>query len=621
MRPHQLRLTAFGPFGGEVDVDFDAMAAGGLFLLQGDTGAGKTSILDGLAFALYGQVPGQRSGARRLRSDHADPGVRTSVELEVTIGRRRLRVSRSPEQERPKQRGAGTTRDPAKVLLQEAVDGGWRTVSTRVGEVDAELLGLLGMSADQFHQVVLLPQGEFARFLRSDAAERAHLLQRLFSTDRFRRVEEWLADRRRACTAELEAAVAGVQRLAARVAQAAGVDEPPVAHDELPAASWAGELAVAAVGAAEAQQAEAEAAGSCAAEAERRLRETQDLQRRQRRRAELLERQAGVERGRPLVTALLSGLDAARRALAVQSDLEQVARRRVTAERLRTELRQAYAGVAALVPSAAGPDELRRDGERRRRLLGQLDAAQRLEDDLVAERERSAVAHRAAAAAGSRAERHRRELADVPARIEHLRAAVDDAVEAQLRVPEVESERQRLLRAARAASALTVARQRRSQAAETLLTARETSALRREEAARLRVERYDFMIAELAAGLVDGDPCAVCGATEHPDPSDVRGSRVTKEQEDAARAAADEAQHVVADLSAAVAGLDAEIAGLQQSLVDADASDQSAETLQRLVAEAGTTVAALRCRSEAADALRRQLDEAQQAERNLSQTL
>src|ERR1700712_4572422 len=99
MRPHRLRLTAFGPFAGEVEVDFDSMAAGGLFLLQGDTGAGKTSILDGLAFALYGPVPGQPSSARRLRSDHAESGVRTSVELEVTIGRRRLKISRSPEQE------------------------------------------------------------------------------------------------------------------------------------------------------------------------------------------------------------------------------------------------------------------------------------------------------------------------------------------------------------------------------------------------------------------------------------------------------------------------------------------------------------------------------------------
>ena len=91
MRPHRLTLTAFGPFADQVTVDFDRMTAGGLFLLQGDTGSGKTSILDGLAFALYGRVPGQRAGVNRLRSDHADPAVRTFVELEVTIGGRRLR--------------------------------------------------------------------------------------------------------------------------------------------------------------------------------------------------------------------------------------------------------------------------------------------------------------------------------------------------------------------------------------------------------------------------------------------------------------------------------------------------------------------------------------------------
>src|SRR3954452_11652241 len=106
MRPHRLTLTAFGPFANQVTVDFDRMTAGGLFLMQGDTGAGKTSILDGLAFALYGKVPGQRSGVGRLRSDHADPTLRTRVELEATIAGRRLRIQRWPEQERRKQRGS-----------------------------------------------------------------------------------------------------------------------------------------------------------------------------------------------------------------------------------------------------------------------------------------------------------------------------------------------------------------------------------------------------------------------------------------------------------------------------------------------------------------------------------
>ena len=98
MRPHRLRVTAFGAFAGTEQVTFDDLE--GLFLLHGETGAGKTTLLDAIAFALYGRVPGMRGTAKRLRSDHAAPDVRTEVELEVTVGGRRLRIIRRPEQER-----------------------------------------------------------------------------------------------------------------------------------------------------------------------------------------------------------------------------------------------------------------------------------------------------------------------------------------------------------------------------------------------------------------------------------------------------------------------------------------------------------------------------------------
>ena len=179
MRPHWLRVTAFGAFGGTVEVSFDDLASSGLFLLHGETGAGKTTLLDAIGFALYGRVPGERGKARRLRSDHAAPGTSTEVQLEATIGGRRMRITRKPEQERPKLRGTGTTTEQAKVLLEEFAGASWRAVSTRAGEADTEIADLMGMSADQFFQVVLLPQGEFAKFLHADAGDRAKLLQRL----------------------------------------------------------------------------------------------------------------------------------------------------------------------------------------------------------------------------------------------------------------------------------------------------------------------------------------------------------------------------------------------------------------------------------------------------------
>ena len=125
MRLHSLEITAFGPFADTVTVDFDELSAGGLFLLTGATGAGKTSVLDAVCFALYGQVPGDRSGARHLRSDHARPEVPPSVVLAASIGDRTFRFTRSPAWSRPKRRGTGETRVQAHVLVEERQGDTW----------------------------------------------------------------------------------------------------------------------------------------------------------------------------------------------------------------------------------------------------------------------------------------------------------------------------------------------------------------------------------------------------------------------------------------------------------------------------------------------------------------
>ena len=152
--------------------------------------------------------------------------TRTQVRLEVTIGGRLLRVTRSPEQARRKRRGSGTTTEPVKVLLEEHTGGTWRVLSSRAGEADTEIADLMGMSADQFFQVALLPQSEFARFLHAGAQERGKLLERLFRTDRFRAVEEWLAEQRRRTARQVDEARGEVATLAARIAQVAAVAEP-----------------------------------------------------------------------------------------------------------------------------------------------------------------------------------------------------------------------------------------------------------------------------------------------------------------------------------------------------------------------------------------------------------
>ncbi|WNO62323.1 SMC family ATPase [Streptomyces sp. AM2-3-1] len=230
MRLHTLHLQAFGPFAATHTVDFDTLSSDGLFLLHGDTGAGKSTLFAAICVALYGEPPVDRN--LQLRSDHAAPGLLTEVTLEVTLAGKRLRIRRIPAQMKPKVRGEGETLQKAETYLSEwALDsfgqGRWDALSKSHREAADEIKELLGMSRQQFCQVVLLPQNEFTKFLRAGASDRKDLLGKLFHTHRFGSVEDWLAGRKSALAKQRDEARADVLRLAERTHQEAGPDLQP----------------------------------------------------------------------------------------------------------------------------------------------------------------------------------------------------------------------------------------------------------------------------------------------------------------------------------------------------------------------------------------------------------
>ena len=238
MKLHRLELTGFGPFRQTQVVDFDAFDDDGLFLISGRTGAGKSSILDGVSFALYGTVPRYEGGEKRLRSDHSFLTDPTEVRLEFTVGQTRWRVTRAPEYDRPAKRGGGMTTETARAELEELVDGSWVGRAAKPRTVGEVLGDVLGVNAQQFQQVILLAQNKFSRFLLAPGEERQTLLRTLFGTKRFEQYRDDLEQRRRDAQRELSAVDARARTLlgeAERLIDEGGLADGRADGEERPA--------------------------------------------------------------------------------------------------------------------------------------------------------------------------------------------------------------------------------------------------------------------------------------------------------------------------------------------------------------------------------------------------
>ena len=584
MRPHHLRCTAFGPFAGTVDVDLDLLGASGLFLLHGETGAGKTTLLDALGFALYGTVPGERAKSDRLRSDHASAQLRTEVRLEVTLSGRRIRLTRSPQQERAKLRGTGTTTEPAKVLLEERVGSQWKAISTRVGEADAEVRDLIGMSAEQFFQVVLLPQGEFARFLRAGSKERGELLEKLFGTARFRAVEDWLVGRRSATSREVEVGRAQVALAAARVAQAAGVAEP----DDVDVA-WADRLLSQAclhrtqTRSTVVQRVRARDAARSLAD------EAAALASAQTRRAALLTAAQELAAQAPAMSAMRAELASAARAAQVAAVHDQIAGRGRKVELAAGKRDTARARLPAVgLDRSLAVAELRATAEQSRIRTGRLEALRGLAVGLAEDERAEAVARADHVREVGHAVAVTALLGALPDRCRLLADRVRTARAAAVRLPAAQAERAGLRDAVAADRARGLLVTTTGQLREELLLARESAVALRDKAADVREARLDDVRFELASMLVEGDPCAVCGSTFHPEPSEVRGQRVTRDDEDAARLEHETAQRQVEDLAGRLTAAEVEREGL-----DARLAGRSGDQLQRDLDAVSTEVGVL----------------------------
>lgn len=192
MKPLRLKISAFGPYADEVVLDFSALEGRTFFLIHGPTGSGKTTILDAMCFALYGDTSGNVRDSKSVRSDHAEIAIATEVEFTFAIGETNYRVKRSPEQVRPKKRGDGTTIQSAEAELWKLTETEETLITTGYSDVIKQVEALLGFKSSQFRQVVLLPQGDFRKLLTANSTERQEIMQTLFKTELYRKIEEHL---------------------------------------------------------------------------------------------------------------------------------------------------------------------------------------------------------------------------------------------------------------------------------------------------------------------------------------------------------------------------------------------------------------------------------------------
>lgn len=208
MRPLKLKLSAFGPYAGTVELDLSQLGSRGLYLITGDTGAGKTTIFDAITYALYGEASGNNRDSSMLRSKYAAPDTPTYVELTFSYGGKEYTVQRNPEYQRPKTRGEGMTTEKAdgKMLFPDG------KVIAKLKDVNTAIRQLLGVDRNQFSQIAMIAQGDFLKLLLADTKERQAIFREIFKTTPYQIFQQKLKEESTRLSRECEQVSASVRQ-------------------------------------------------------------------------------------------------------------------------------------------------------------------------------------------------------------------------------------------------------------------------------------------------------------------------------------------------------------------------------------------------------------------------
>ena len=616
MRLHRLTVTAIGPFAGSEDIDFDALTAGGLFLLEGPTGAGKSTILDAITFALYGGLAGTEADLGRLHSHFADPASEPGVALELSVSGTRYRITRVPPHERAKKRGVGTTTDGGRAHLERLDGAAWTSLATDRREIGDEIARLVGLTRAQFTQVVLLPQNEFASFLRSDDEARRKLLTKLFGTHLYDAITQNLEAARTDATRRRRDADTAVATTLAAALEAAGTG--PQARDDALALDAAARRAL--LDALRDRVAAAEqAAAAVLADADQRLAAAHAAQ------TEAAMVMARVEARRVLVARRdahqlrnaaaeerLARIASARRAEPVRALVARVSAAAERAQRCELDLEVARRALPDELRTVDDVDALRTTAREAGETAASLTELAVRETGLGAARTAVALLDAGLGEARTRLARATAELATLPALEEQHRAALDelrrDAAGADAAIRAHAELIDRLHHARRA----TELRSELGRAADARREAVARARSADTDVQHLQDARVAGMSGELAASLTDEAPCPVCGSFEHPAPARRSEDAVTEASLDEARGAREAAEQHRAAAEKAEAALRDELAR-----AEVRSQGASVDELVLLVEPAAGSVARATAAAESLDAAVAAFEVVQQTHRDL----
>jgi exonuclease len=627
MRILRLTMDAVGPFPGHEVIDFEAFSDAGRFLLSGPTGAGKSTIIDAIVFALYGKVSGGRdSSDSRIRSRYASEQAKTEVELIFSTSSGNYKVRRQPAYERVKKNGKGVTKQNAKAWLFK-LDEQLREVSeplTKTSDVGTEITRIVGLSREQFTQTVVLPQGKFAQFLRSTSKDRQDLLQELFGTAIFEDLQLDLVERARKVKKNQEALDATLRAnlgvLASLLDEAPQLDparclvyEPvPKVDCEFdpletawdsrfkPLTPWL-----------EHNQRCANLEVSALREQEDKLRSEfayqRDLAARQERYWALTKEHEQLVAQGPAQRQRLAQIQA----LQALSDLKP----------WHEQLKQAQAQQAVAqrqLSQALALEQLESD-ERAQAVLQPLDyrGAQALSVQLTAQV--AALNPQVELEAGLAG--RRRDLQTKTQAHESASAKLAQGRERENQLPtQIASKQELLEQLNEQAATLPTAKLAQEQAAQTLKLAKAHEQLVEDQQQALKLQqlvalelkqasqRHKHMLEQwlnqsalnLAQNLVAGEPCPVCGATEHPAPATQGGENISQEQLDQALEKVNEVQGELSQASERVTKLAAQLEAQPCQLSPAQASEQLEEAKAALAAAKQASEQARSCKAQIA---------------------